>query len=330
MAGNPNAYRALIIIEESIISAAFVKGWLASGNSVAAFWTTDREVLTASAGQKIISIASSVPTLEEQARRHKIPVEHVESLKDRAEIIDRLSAIGADTLITVMTHLIVPEWLLAEFGDRAVNIHPALLPHYKGPMPLVGLLADRKAGKYGGMTIHRLDTGIDTGAIIAQRPVPTSPGENFHAWVYRLAVAGERLARKELQQYLDGELEAVAQVEGSGNYRKGDRLEFMVEPSKTLEDVRRLFAMPAGLTVRAVSKPMPGRRQSVAVHRSAAVISEPSKEPPRITPFSFEMDIQDCRIRMPRMRKAVSIFTRPALPIILYRVSRLWGRKDEA
>jgi hypothetical protein len=72
-----------------------------------------------------------------------------------------------------MTHQIVPENILALFPGRAVNFHPAILPHYRGPNPRAGMILDGKADLYGGITLHCLSRGIDRGDIIAMRKVPT-------------------------------------------------------------------------------------------------------------------------------------------------------------
>lgn len=240
-----------------------------------------------------------------------------------------MSEVKADTLITLMTHQIVPRWIIDQFGRRAVNVHPALLPHYKGPKPTLSLLADGQADTYGGVTIHQLDAGIDTGPIIAQRSVPAAPGQNYHVWTFRLAQAAADLARTDLQSYLRGDLEAVAQIQGSGNYRKAGRYEFCVEAGKTLDEVRRLLAMPAGVNVRAAIQPPIGRRDTFPVHRSVSVVSEPTGADARVSPIFVEMDIRDCRIRMFRKRKAVSILSNPAISIAGYRLSKFWQAKDQ-
>jgi phosphoribosylglycinamide formyltransferase-1 len=70
---------------------------------------------------------------------------------------------------------IVPEAFVAAFPKKVINIHPALLPSFKG------LHGQRQALEYGvkitGCTVHYVDKGMDTGEIIAQRAVEVKDGD---------------------------------------------------------------------------------------------------------------------------------------------------------
>ena len=70
---------------------------------------------------------------------------------------------------------IVPPAFVKEFEGKIINIHPALLPSFKG------LHGQRQALEYGvkitGCTVHYVDEGMDTGRIIAQRAVEVKDGD---------------------------------------------------------------------------------------------------------------------------------------------------------
>ena len=72
-----------------------------------------------------------------------------------------------------------------------LNLHPSLLPAYRGPVPLFWQLRDGHAST--GVTLHRLDEGADTGDIVAQSAVPFPDGLTRDALEARLAEAGARL-----------------------------------------------------------------------------------------------------------------------------------------
>jgi phosphoribosylglycinamide formyltransferase-1 len=59
---------------------------------------------------------------------------------------------------------------LAEFPGRVINVHPALLPAFPGPHPIEDQIA--YGVKVGGVTVHFVDDGVDTGPIILQQAIP--------------------------------------------------------------------------------------------------------------------------------------------------------------
>jgi phosphoribosylglycinamide formyltransferase-1 len=59
---------------------------------------------------------------------------------------------------------------LAEFPARVINVHPALLPAFPGPHPIEDQIA--YGVKVGGVTVHFVDDGVDTGPIILQQAIP--------------------------------------------------------------------------------------------------------------------------------------------------------------
>jgi phosphoribosylglycinamide formyltransferase-1 len=84
-------------------------------------------------------------------------------------------------------HLLTAPFL-ARFPGRIVNVHPSLLPAFPGARAIDDALA---AGvETTGVTVHLVDEGLDTGAVIRQEPVPVQPretlAERIHAVEHRL------------------------------------------------------------------------------------------------------------------------------------------------
>ena len=80
---------------------------------------------------------------------------------------------------------IIGQPLLDAYQGRIVNIHPSLLPHFPG----VGAIEETYVGGHGGVTVHLIDEGVDTGPILAQQPVHrfgTDTLETFEARVHRV------------------------------------------------------------------------------------------------------------------------------------------------
>jgi phosphoribosylglycinamide formyltransferase-1 len=103
--------------------------------------------------------------------------EHVES-----KLVEELQASGAELIVLAGYMRLVKAPLLEAFPRRIINIHPSLLPSFPG------LEAWRQALTAGvkitGCTVHFVDSGMDTGEIIAQSEVSILPGdtpETLHA-----------------------------------------------------------------------------------------------------------------------------------------------------
>ncbi|OGY93106.1 MAG: methionyl-tRNA formyltransferase [Candidatus Komeilibacteria bacterium RIFCSPLOWO2_02_FULL_48_11] len=106
-----------------------------------------------------------VPSSVKQAcQRLKLPVlEGLDSLKD----------VEADLGIVVAYGEILPKWLLDHFPLGIVNVHPSLLPKYRGPSPIQAAILNQD--KETGVTLIKLDDKIDHGLIVAQENHPLTP-----------------------------------------------------------------------------------------------------------------------------------------------------------
>ena len=90
--------------------------------------------------------------------------------------IDALCQARVDLVVLAGFMRIVKPAMLQAFPQKVINIHPALLPSFKG------LEAWKQALEYGvkftGCTVHFVDDGVDTGPIIAQQVVPVLDGDS--------------------------------------------------------------------------------------------------------------------------------------------------------
>jgi phosphoribosylglycinamide formyltransferase-1 len=84
-------------------------------------------------------------------------------------------------------HLLTAPFL-TRFPDRVVNVHPSLLPQFPGAHPIDDALAT--GVETTGVTVHFVDEGLDTGAVIRQEAVAVEPRatllERIHAVEHRL------------------------------------------------------------------------------------------------------------------------------------------------
>ena len=92
-----------------------------------------------------------------------------------------------------------------------LNIHPSLLPRWRGPDPV--FWAYRQGDRETGVTVHRMDAGFDTGPILAQQPMAIPVGSRAPELARTLMAAGGRLAAELLPELARGPVTARPQDE---------------------------------------------------------------------------------------------------------------------
>ena len=95
------------------------------------------------------------------------PKEYASKADYEREIVARLDAAGVDLVCLAGYMRILSEVLLGAYGGQIVNIHPSLLPAFKGAHAIEEAVA--YGVKVYGVTIHWVDATLDGGRIIAQR-----------------------------------------------------------------------------------------------------------------------------------------------------------------
>jgi phosphoribosylglycinamide formyltransferase-1 len=108
-----------------------------------------------------------------------------------ARYVEALETAGAEWIALAGFMRMIKEPLLARFGGRILNIHPSLLPKFRG------LAAWKQALEAGeretGCTVHLVDSGMDTGTILARRTVPILPGDTPESLHARIQIAEHAL-----------------------------------------------------------------------------------------------------------------------------------------
>jgi methionyl-tRNA formyltransferase len=189
----------------------------------------------------------SAPPVKELALAEGIPVFQPERLK-QLEAVERLRAWMPDVIVVAAFGQILPESILDIPEMGVLNIHPSLLPRWRGASPVqAALLA---GDDVTGVTIMKMDAGLDTGPIVAQREVKIRPQENAGALEERLAHLGADLLLEVLPEYMSGALEPRPQPEEgvtvSRRLRKSQAEIDWDQPAEVLSDHVRAFAPEPG------------------------------------------------------------------------------------
>lgn len=140
----------------------------------------------------------------------RLPVFKPEGLR-KEEQWKFLRTLRPDLLVVVAYGKILPKEVLELPKFGAVNVHASLLPKFRGPAPIPAAILHGDAET--GVTIMKLDEGMDTGPLLAQEYLPIGPDDTTGSLLPRLADLGARLLVKTLEPYLRGEFFPAPQDE---------------------------------------------------------------------------------------------------------------------
>ena len=157
----------------------------------------------------------------EQSPVKKVALEHdvevFQPLKLRSpDEVERLANLKPDLILVAAFGQILPRSVLDIPRFGCLNIHPSLLPRFRGatPIPSAILSGDKETG----VTIMLMDAGMDTGPIVTQIIVGIEPDDTTESLSGRLSQAGVRLLGETLPLWFDGSLKAQPQDGSKATY----------------------------------------------------------------------------------------------------------------
>jgi len=165
--------------------------------------------------------------VKQRALALSLPVLQPVSLRDEGARA-ALASKAADVFVVAAYGLILPAEVLAMPRFGCVNVHASLLPRWRGASPIQhALLAgDGKTG----VSIMRMEAGLDTGPVYLRRTTPIGPHENADSLHDRLAVLGAQALLDALPGIADGTLSAEPQDAAHATYAKRiDKREAVVD-----------------------------------------------------------------------------------------------------
>ena len=120
-------------------------------------------------------------------------------------------------------------WFIERWHDRLINIHPSLLPAYKGLDTYARALAD--GVKIAGCTVHFVRSEVDTGPIVAQAAVPVLPGDTPDSLSRRILAAEHKLYPHALRLVASGAARVAGDV-------------VLIDPNRAVDAAAVLVAPP--------------------------------------------------------------------------------------
>lgn len=150
----------------------------------------------------------TAPPVKRLAEARGVELYQPTSLK-LEEAAARLRTYDADLFVVVAYGKIIPASVLHIPRRGCVNVHPSLLPHYRGPTPLNAAIANGDAET--GITIMQLDSGMDTGPVLAQISIALDPRETLPTLTDKVTKLGPPLLIQTLKGVTDGRVQPTPQ-----------------------------------------------------------------------------------------------------------------------
>ena len=148
------------------------------------------------------------PPVKEAALEAAIPVWQPSRLRDPG-FIDQIAGAKPDLIVVAAYGKIIPDEILSIPPFGCINIHASLLPAYRGAAPIQHAVINGE--KESGVTIMQMDSGLDTGDMLAKTVIPLALDETGGSLFDKLAAAGADLLISVLPELFAGELKGEKQ-----------------------------------------------------------------------------------------------------------------------
>lgn len=151
----------------------------------------------------------AAPPVKQAALAAGLRVTQPEKIRNNEEFRAALQAIAPEAIVVVAYGRIIPKWMLDLPPLGNLNLHASLLPKYRGAAPVQWAIASGE--RVTGVTIMRLNEGLDTGDILLQREMPIAPDQTSVELFPLLAEMGAELMVEALAGLQAGTIHPVKQ-----------------------------------------------------------------------------------------------------------------------
>lgn len=159
---------------------------------------------------------------------------------DEPQLIKKVQDLNVDAAVVCSFNYKIPKVLMNSTKDGFINVHPSLLPKYRGGNPYSRVIMNGETET--GVTIHFMDENFDTGDIIIQKGYHIHSKATMGTLFNELNVLGIELLLQVLQAYETQELPRIPQPNGDFISGKGlDDRDLFINYNKTAEEIERFI-----------------------------------------------------------------------------------------
>ena len=187
---------------------------------------------------KVLGLSAKLPVLQPERARSE-------------EFLQELRALQPDLIAVAAYGQILPASILDLPRFGCLNVHTSLLPKYRGAAPIQWAILNGDTET--GVTIMKMDVGLDTGDILTQATTPIRPEDNSETLHDRLARMGAALLVRTIPDYVAGKLplrpQSAAGVSYAAKIKKQDGHIDWTQPARAIWNrVRGLAPWPGAFT----------------------------------------------------------------------------------
>lgn len=192
--------------------------------------------------------------VKELAVAKGISVLQPETLKEKKEppsLTPIPYPLDADLFIVVAYGLIIPQKVLDMPRFGCLNVHPSLLPKYRGPSPIQSAIANGDVET--GISIMLLDKGMDTGPVLAQEKLPLAADETQVSLTEKIKRVGPTLLVETIKKFAAKKISPVFQDDSQATVtklltRESGKIDWSEPAEKIDQKIRAYFPWPGSWT----------------------------------------------------------------------------------
>lgn len=178
------------------------------------------------------------PLIKKFAEQHRLPVLQFQKLKNEA--VEQLQTLNADLFVVAEYGLLIPPSVLALPPHGVLNVHPSLLPKYRGASPIQSAILNDDAET--GVTIMLLDAEMDHGSILAQERCDIDAHDTTPTLEAKLGRLGATLLIKTLPEWISGKMQPHEQDHTQATLcKKLTRDDGRIDWTQSAEEIYRIW-----------------------------------------------------------------------------------------
>ncbi len=189
------------------------------------------------------------PPVKIMADKNKIEILQPKKIK---EIKEKIENINPDLIVIAAYGQMIPEEILNIPKYGPLNVHPSLLPKYRGPSPIQYAILN--GDKETGVSVMKINEKMDEGEIVSSISYPVSDIETYETLYNKLAKIGAELLIKTIPQWIKGEIKPQPQDETKATYtkiltRENGKIDWQKPAEEIERQIRAYSPWPGSFTV---------------------------------------------------------------------------------